>query len=207
MRKINKKLGFTLTEILIVIAIIGVILTISVPSIIAIRKRINERLLESKKEEILVVAELYGKDKGFTTDTTIYVYTLLESKYLEADISQNDSNCSGEHTSRGCIINPVDDSSMNNERILIKKNGNAIIAIWNGNVGMVASEQLVKAVKDKLSCNVITEKKPCLYPSNSQDNYFYYSGVMWRIIGVYKIDGKEVVKMITDDNVVWEVDA
>ena len=38
----NKKAGFTLTEILIVIVIIGIILAIAIPSIIAIRKRINE---------------------------------------------------------------------------------------------------------------------------------------------------------------------
>lgn len=203
----NKKLGFTLTEILIVIVIIGVVLAISIPSIIAVRKRINERLLENKKDLILVAAELYGKDKGITTDTIIYVYTLIEAKYIDADIKSNDSNCSGEHTEKGCVINPVDDSSLNNERILIKKNGNGVIAIWNGNEGSSTDKELVDAIKDKLNCGVITESEPCLFTGNNPDNYLYYSGIMWRIMGIYKIDGKEVVKMVTDDNVVWEVNA
>lgn len=206
-REGNNKSGFTLTEILIVIVIIGIILAIAIPSIIAIRKRINERLFEAKKEQILVAAELYGKDKGITTDTIIYVYTLIESKYLKSEIDQNDSNCSGEHTENGCILNPVDDSSLNNKRILIKKNGKTTIAIWEGKEGSSTSEELIGAIKDKLQCEEITESKPCLFTGNNPDNYLYYSGVMWRILGIYKIDGKEVVKMVTDDNVIWETNA
>lgn len=206
MRK-NKKAGFTLTEILIVIVIIGVVLAIAIPSIIAIRKRINERLLENKKDIILVAAELYGRDKGFNTDTIIYVYTLIEAGYVDADIDSNNSNCNGEHTEKGCVINPVDDSSLNNERILIKKNGNGVIAIWNGNEGSSTDKELVEAIKDKLNCEVVTESEPCLFTGENPDNYLYYSGIMWRVMGVYKIDGKEVVKMVTDDNVIWEINA
>lgn len=204
MLKNSKKSGFTLTEILVVIAVIGIILAISIPSVMAIRKRINERLLEGKKNQILVAAELYGRDKGFTKDTTIYVYTLIEAGYLEEEIKQNDSNCTGDHTTEGCILNPVDDTSLNNEKILIKRNGNTIIAIWDGKEGSSTSEELIDSIKDKLQCEEITESKPCLFEGNNPDNYLYYSGVMWRILGIYKIDGKEIVKMVTDDNVVWE---
>ena len=204
MKKNSRKSGFTLTEVLVVIAIIGIMLAISIPSIMAVRKRINERLLEGKKDQILVSAELYGRDKGFTTDTTIYVYTLIEAGYLEEEIKQNNTNCTGEHTEEGCILNPVDDTSLNNERILIKRTGSTVIAIWNGKEGSSTSEELIDSIKDKLQCTEITESNPCLFKGNNPDNYLYYSGVMWRIIGIYKIDGKEVVKMITDDTVVWE---
>lgn len=207
MKDINRKSGFTLTEVLVVIVIIGIVLAISIPSIIAIRNRINMRLLEGKKEQILVAAELYGRDKGFTTDTVIYVYTLIEAKYLDGEIEQNDSNCSGEHTSDGCILNPVDDSSLNNEKILIKRNGNTVIAIWDGREGSSTSQELINAIKDKLQCSTVTESNPCLFTGSNPDNYLYYSGIMWRVIGIYKIDGKEVVKMVTDDNVVWETNA
>lgn len=203
----NNKKGFTLTEILIVIVIIGIILTIAIPSVVAIRKRINERLFEAKKDEILVAAELYGRDKGLTTDTIIYVYTLIDTGYINSEIDANDSNCKGEHTEKGCVLNPVDDSSLNNEKILIKKTGKTIIAIWNGKEGSSSSEELVDSIKDKLHCEEITESNPCLFEGTNPDNYLYYSGIMWRIIGIYKIDGKEVVKMITDDNVVWETNA
>ncbi len=200
----NKK-GFTLTEILIVIVIIGIVLAISIPSIIAIRNRINERLLQSKIDTILVAAELYGRDKGFTQDTIIHVYTLVESNYIEEDTKQNTTNCTGDHTSDGCVLNPVDDTSLNDKPILIKRKGNSYVAIWDGKEGSSSEKELVKDVKERLECTEATPEKPCLYPKDSVNNYLYYSGIMWRILGVYNIDGIEVVKMITDDNVVWEL--
>ena len=48
-----KKKGFTLTEVLIVIVLIGVLIGIAVPSATAIRKKINQRLYSEKKKEIL----------------------------------------------------------------------------------------------------------------------------------------------------------
>ena len=71
---IKKKSGFTLTEVLMVIVIIGIILAISIPSVVYIRKRINERLYENKKQMILIAAENYGRDKGYTSDQIIYVH-------------------------------------------------------------------------------------------------------------------------------------
>ncbi len=201
----NDKKGFTLTEILVVIVIIGIVLAISIPSIVAIRKRINERLLQSKIDTILVAAELYGRDKGFATDTLIYVYTLINADYLNNDIEQNATNCTGLHTENGCVIDPTNDTSLNEHKILIKRTGNSIVAVWDGTEGSSSEKELVDDVKERLECDVITESNPCLYPKDSVNNYLYYSGVMWRILGVYKIDGTEVVKMVTDDNVVWEV--
>lgn len=206
MEKKNKS-GFTLTEVLIVIVIIGIVLSIAIPSIVTIRKRINERLFEGKKDIILVAAELYGRDKNITSDTIIYVYTLVEAGYIDADIMQNDTNCQGSHTDDGCVINPIDDTSLNNETILIKRTGKTIIAIWNGKEGSSTSGELVDEIKDKLHCKEITETEPCLFTGPNPDNYLYYSGVMWRIMGVYKIDGKEVVKMVTDDNIIWDTSA
>ena len=70
----KKKKGFTLTEILVVIVLIGVIMAIAIPSVVEVRKRINKRLLSEKKQEILVAAQLYGNDRKLTTDTYINVY-------------------------------------------------------------------------------------------------------------------------------------
>lgn len=200
----KKKSGFTLTEVLIVIVIIGIILAIAIPSIVAIRKRINERLLDNKKQLILVAAENYGRDKNFIQDTTIYVYTLIDSKYINAEVDKGHGGCTGGHSDNGCVLNPVDDSSLNEERILIKVTGNSVIAIWNGEEGSTTDKDLVDSVKDDLKCGTITESEPCLYTGDNPNNYLYYSGIMWRIIGIYKIDGKEVLKMVTDDNVVWD---
>ncbi len=200
----KNKSGFTLTEVLVVIAIIGVILTIAVPSIVKIRKRINERLLENKINQILVAAENYGRDKSFNQDTIIHVYTLLEDNYLKKEVNSDNPNCTGDHVSNGCILNPVDDTSMNDERILIKVTGKAYIAVWNGEEGSTSEKDLVDDVKEKLECGTITADNPCLYTGENPNNYLYYSGIMWRIVGVYNIDGKEIIKMITDDTITWE---
>lgn len=202
----NKK-GFTLTEVIIVIVIIGVLISISIPSITAIRKKMNIRLFEEKKKEILTAAELYAKDKGITTDTMIKVYNLLDEKYLKKDVSPNSTNCSGNHTANGCIINPVDDTSLNEKNILLKVSVKSITAIWEGTLTISDATGLIDTIKDKLNCTSVTESKPCMYNKDNPDNYLYYSGIMWRILGVYSIDGKEVAKLISDDNVTWEISA
>lgn len=202
----NKK-GFTLTEVIIVIVIIGVLISISIPSITAIRKKMNTRLFEEKKKEILTAAELYAKDKGITTDTMIKVYNLLDEKYLKKDVSPNNRNCSGNHTLNGCIINPVDDTSLNEKNILLKVSVKSITAIWEGTLTISDATGLIETIKGKLNCTNITESKPCMYKKDNPDNYLYYSGIMWRILGVYSIDGKEVAKLISDDNVTWEISA
>ena len=130
MKKFNKA-GFTLTEILVVIVIVGIIISISIPSVIEIRKRINIRLFEGKKDQILVAAELYGQDKGIVDDTIIYVYNLIDENYLNSEVDHNDSNCSLGNTLNGCILNPIDDSSLNEVKILLKKKGKSVIAIWD----------------------------------------------------------------------------
>ena len=124
--------------------------------------------------------------------------------YLNPEIENGKANCSGSNSSNGCILNPVDDSSLNDERILIKVSGKSVIAIWNGTEGSTSDKDLIENIKDDLKCKEITESSPCLYTGNNPNNYLYYSGIMWRIMGIYKIDQKEVIKMVTDDNVIWD---
>ena len=66
----NKK-GFTLTELLVVIALISIIVLIAVPSVVSISKRINKRVYNAKIQEIVTAAELYG---------TILIYLMEEAK-------------------------------------------------------------------------------------------------------------------------------
>ena len=210
----KKKKGFTLTEILVVIVLIGVIMAIAIPSVVEVRKRINKRLLSEKKQEILFAAQLYGNDRKLTTDTYINVYTLLED-YIKRDVDPNNTNCKGSNTTNGCIINPVDDTSMNNDRILIRVNGKGLVAVWDDGsvIGGLEPSNLVEIVKSNLNCteqNKKVDEGKCVYGlDNTTDpnNYLYYSGIMWRVLGVYKIDNKEVAKLISNDNVVWEISA
>lgn len=126
----NRKKGFTLTEILVVIVIIGIILAIAIPGIVSVRNRIYKRLLEDKRDIILVAAKLYAKDKELDEDTTITVFDLIEYKYVETDVEPNEKNCTGDNTAYGCVINPVTDTHLNNDKILIVKNGKSYEATW-----------------------------------------------------------------------------
>lgn len=152
----NKK-GFTLVEMLVVIALIGVVIAIAIPSITLVRKRINIRLLNEKKDEILVAAQLYGSDKKFEQDTIIKVYELLDEKYIKKDTDHGSSGCTGENTSKGCVSDPTDstrDSGLNNEEILIRVTGNGVIAIWKSDdsVTNVDPKELVPIIKKMLDC-------------------------------------------------------
>ena len=83
----------------------------------------------------------------------------------------------------------------------------SIKAIWNGSLKSGETKVLIETVKKTLSCTSVTPDKPCLYTGENPNNYLFYSGIMWRVIGVYNISGKEVAKLITDDNVTWEISA
>lgn len=128
------KKGFTLTELLAVIAIIAIITLIAVPSIIAINRRMNERMFESKKELIISSAELYARDNpdifNGQTEVKKYVYELINAGYLKPDVKNNEGKCSGNE--EGCLIDPRDKSSLNNEHVLIIKEAVGAVAIFGG---------------------------------------------------------------------------
>lgn len=119
--------GFTLTEILVVIAIIGIILLIAIPSILKISKSIKIRELETKKSALISAAEKYAQNNlseypKNVSFIQIPVRTLLYYGYVTSD-----AECS---EPIGCVINPVDNSSMNDEIITVKRNLSITQAIW-----------------------------------------------------------------------------
>lgn len=121
----NKK-GFTLTEIMAVVAIIAIIILIAVPSIIAINKNMNKRVYEQKKETIVAAAEIYANNNpNLFSDSDrvyVYVYELIEKNYLSADVNNNTSNCTVVNNgNNGCMINPIDKTSMNGDYVIITK--------------------------------------------------------------------------------------
>ncbi len=195
------KKGFTLTEILTVLAIISIIAIIAVPSVIVIRNRINSRAYESKKELIILAAELYGQDNKALLELNGEISTtvgdLLEKDYLEKDIAMDGQICS---SSYGCIMDPRNNTSLNDIVIVVKLNNGTVKAIWEGVTGSSSERDLVQIVLTDLSCTP-TETSPCLYTGEETNNYLSYSGTMWRILGVYVIDGTNVVKMITNENI------
>lgn len=121
----NLKKGFTLTEILVVIVIIGVIIAIAIPAALLIGKSIKERAYESKMAAIITAAELYGKNNKdeFGEGTTIEITfeTLLANGYIDED-----ETCA---RSFGCVIDPRDSETiMNDEKITIRINKSIVRA-------------------------------------------------------------------------------
>ncbi len=195
------KKGFSLPEILTVLAIIAIIAIIAIPSVILIRQRINNRVYESKKEIIILAAELYGQDNKALLDINgeliITVGELIEQGYVEKDIESDGEICLDSY---GCAIDPRDNTSLNDIEILVKLTGANIKAIWEGESGSSTDRNLVELILTDLNCTP-TASSPCLYTGEENGNYLSYSGIIWRILGVYVIDGQNVVKMITNENI------
>lgn len=64
MRSTNKKRGFTLVELLVVIFILGVLMVIAVPGIMSISTKMKDRGLDSKIEAIEEAAVVYAQENS-----------------------------------------------------------------------------------------------------------------------------------------------
>lgn len=111
---VNNK-GFTLIELLAVIVLLGVIITIAVPSINGIVNSINKNMLEKKVVLIEEAASMMGEDiKGSIINSSLkykdfpcksFIISDLVPQYLDKD---NDNECLAKDSTEtlGCIINP-----------------------------------------------------------------------------------------------------
>lgn len=150
----NKK-GFTLTELLVVIALIAIIVVIAIPSIISINKKINQRVYKTKVEDILASAELYGTNNpdifNGRTEVKVYVYELINGGFLSVDKSADDALCqnvsSDEFKSdKGCIVDPVNKKSMNDNYVILKKEAVGVTATFEGQTTTITNGTLVDQV-------------------------------------------------------------
>lgn len=105
----NKK-GFTLTELLGIIAILAIIITITVSSYAGIQNNILEKQYENTKKYILTGAIDYAHKNGFTPKGK-YIYISVKALIARGIISADDES--------GKIINPIDHSDMTNKCIKI----------------------------------------------------------------------------------------
>lgn len=107
----NRK-GFTLIEILAVIAILSILISAASISVIEIRKKMNNRLYNTKISLIESAAILWGEDNEYELSLeeneceNILVDDLVTEGYLKYDKNNK-------------VINPKDDSSMNNGIITV----------------------------------------------------------------------------------------
>ena len=140
-----KKDGFTLVELMAVIAIIAVLSVIIIPSLVTVNKNINSRLYNQKVDNIESAAELYASNNPdiFNGADRVYVtvYQLIEANYLEIDTKNGQGNCKSEYgkTEMGCVIDPRaeddngnaisgEDTVLNNKTVLIVKKNVGVTA-------------------------------------------------------------------------------
>ena len=123
--------GFTLTEILAVLGLMLLILLIVIPATLGVTNSIKSRELETKKTVLISSAEEYAKNNQSLFDETsiikVPVRTLVYYGYSDKDVTNDSENC---EEPIGCVINPVDDSSMNDDIITIKKIKSVIHATY-----------------------------------------------------------------------------
>lgn len=135
----NKK-GFTLTELIAVIAILGILAVIATPAVLLIRRNVISNTLDSKISQIISAAEDYGS--RYIMEIPSYVNKecndganccLSSGKcYVENDdclivlvrslISQG--YLAGDSESKEVLVNPIDGSFLNSERVCIRYDNN-----------------------------------------------------------------------------------
>ncbi|MBQ9834279.1 MAG: type II secretion system protein [Bacilli bacterium] len=97
----NKK-GFTLVEVLGVVAILALLATIATPAILATSNRIKKKMYDTKVKLIKENAILYAEKEGLTSGR-YQVYKLCEYGYVTPDENVGYN---------GCLKNPYNDKDM-----------------------------------------------------------------------------------------------
>lgn len=130
--KLNNK-GFTLVELLGVIVLLAIVITIAVPSIQGITKKVKQNMLETKMKLILEEAKMYGQDhmadiiedqKTLGGCVIIDVSYLVNAGYLAADEE-------GEGVSGKYIVNPAKSGEyLDRKTIFIKVKNRRIVAAF-----------------------------------------------------------------------------
>ncbi len=143
-----KHKGFTIVELLAVIAILGILALLLIPNIIKVRKDYLEKTYESRIRLIHNAALDWASDNlvnipshvsneynGSTTidsncakycNTTncyLTVGYLIENNYL----SKSDTNCTGNNASgNGCLKNPLTNENLNTKKVCVRYDNNDV---------------------------------------------------------------------------------
>lgn len=126
----KEKEGFTLVELIIVIAIIALLMVIAIPSIILVANKINNKMYNAKVELLLGAAETYAYDNmaqlfsGGENKATIKVIDLVPT-YAEADETTKNP-ATGEVTY--IVKDPRNERSMNEILIYLTKKNSRVLA-------------------------------------------------------------------------------
>lgn len=107
-----KRNGFTLVELLAVIALLAILATVAVTSAINISKKLKDDMLCEKIEFLKNDAKRYGADRIDSIGTEASPTIVTVGELVQLGYTSKDQNVAGHY-----VINPKDDSSMDNVTI------------------------------------------------------------------------------------------
>src|SRR5574344_2351867 len=120
-----KNKGFTLTELLAVLVVIGILLGIAIPTYQKIRLNVLKKDYENVTSTIEVAAQKYASENNFMGEDYVNVQLLIDSGYLPPDDTS------------GKIYNPRDNSKTLNCYVykITMENGEYIINLYKESDG------------------------------------------------------------------------
>lgn len=126
--------GFSLIELLAVIAILALVMGISMPVISIVRESISEKTLEKKYSMLETAAILYGEDHQNTLDNSVKKYNgnnciMIQVKDLVPNYTKSETGkeCKNDNT---CIKNEVTNNYLDNDSIIIYSKNNRVHAVY-----------------------------------------------------------------------------
>lgn len=132
----NKK-GFTLVELLAVIVVLAILISIAVPSTMAISNKLKENMYCKKIDSIETAAKLYGEDRKDSFDENYEVENTDES-YISKTITVLDLVNTGylkkDNNTEPFITDPRDSSSMDEVSFIVYQKYNRIYVHFSDEV-------------------------------------------------------------------------
>lgn len=220
----NKK-GFTLVELLVVITLIGLLIAIAVPSGLAISRKIKQKMLDTKIEQIESAAIVWGQQNISQLKNSCYNNGNLISKCLTKSISdllaENALEPDGtDATNVEYLKNPANDKNLNNCKIQIYIKNKRVYANYdktnnveycynatNTTFDNAKNGTLIHAIKTNAveacgSAVATLEQAEDDYGTSYyfygavKNNYVNFSEACWRIV---RIQGDGTIKLILSD--------
>src|SRR5574344_580063 len=194
----NKK-GFTLVELLGVIVILGVIASLTVPTITGIIKNNKEKTYNAQVNTIIDAAKNWSINNtnylSETSDLYVSLNWLINGGYIEQDklIDPRDSS-----TITGCVKISYASNYSQYEYDFSKDYTNCSDSIYDIVINKFPYLELGSdGCATNTSGTNYSYMGGCYLAGKHTDNYVWYSGFVWRIMG---INSDNSVRMITEED-------